>query len=315
MSPSRWVCEPSDPRNPRRATRADPRRASRRTRRASYSTYNRADPSAAHCQLPNQIPLLGELGDTLPRFLEGGGAQLVAEVTYHEYPLVGAKFARSIDPWFATPERAVHTDTMARVDAVADTVQAIAMEHNVTVTMGEGALSSFGGVANVSDAFASVFAYATMLGGGSLRGHAAVIRQCFSGANYGLVAASGEPNPDFYVALLFQRLMLGGEVANATLSGAPASARGFAVRAHGSLTLLLSNPSDASLEVDLDDDLGAATDLWALTAPSLTSRHMLLNGKVLVGLPPLDPVTPVNPRQLPLPAHSLAFVRLAGEAA
>ena len=87
--------------------------------------------------------------------------------------------------------------------------------------MGEGALHAGGGVRGASDAFASLFYYMFTLG--QTQGtHSGVMRQDLVGANYALIEGCAvsewssyagnfvgqcRPNPDYWGALLFHRLM------------------------------------------------------------------------------------------------------------
>lgn len=99
------------------------------------------------------------------------------------------------------------------------------------VWMGEtgGAFNS--GCNGSTNAFMSAFWYANALGGFAQRGHDMFCRQTLTGGNYELInKVTNDPNPDFYAALLFGRLM--GSTVLAPVNSREARDEGLAVYAH-----------------------------------------------------------------------------------
>lgn len=156
-------------------------------------------------------------------------------------------------------------------------------------------------------------------------GHGAVCRQNIFGSGYGLVDTSDwsnlTPNPDFYLGLLWKRVM-GTRVLQAASSSRQVRAYAHCHPArNGTVTVAYLNLNDATTTVEIDlkgssmptGRLGTPSDiLYALSADSLTADVVRLNGRRLAfdsanRAPSLDgvAVTAVS-----LPPQSFGFVQL-----
>eukprot|EP01065_Artemidia_motanka_P048139 TRINITY_DN769_c8_g1_i1.p1 TRINITY_DN769_c8_g1~~TRINITY_DN769_c8_g1_i1.p1 ORF type:complete len:472 (+),score=125.58 TRINITY_DN769_c8_g1_i1:92-1507(+) len=185
--------------------------------------------------------------------------------------------------------------------------------------VGEAAAAWHSGRDGVTNAFASNFWYADALAGDAADGHTAYQRQTLLGGYYGLLnRTTYEPNPDFYIAKLHNTLM-GNRVLQTDLSAGDGWVRGYAqcTPEGGKVTLLLINV-DSKRTFVLSGGSGvvlSSRDEYVLTADSLASRSVNLNGKPLAvaggKLPDLHP-THAESDTITLPPHTVAYYVLSG---
>jgi heparanase len=184
--------------------------------------------------------------------------------------------------------------------------------------------ASCGGQSGYSDRHLSTFFTLNQLGQLAKRGVGVVVRQTLSGGNYGLLSsASGRiddgqgavrPNPDYWAALLWRRLM-GPRQLGVRTAGAAGPVKIFGsctAGRKGTQTLLALNPSPgAAAAVQLAGRGAATADVYRVTAPALTSREVKLNGRTLRApggnVPALRPVKAASGR-VALPPASYAFI-------
>jgi hypothetical protein len=132
-----------------------------------------------------------------------------------------------------------------------------------------------------------------------------------SGSNGVIDERTFQPNADYWAALLWRRFMGTG-----VLDAGPIQP-GLHIYAHclrgapGGVALLAINLTDARSSVTVD----SAADLYALTAPELQSRTVLLNGQPLA-LGPDDALPDIRPvaqrgRRITLEPTSLNFIALS----
>lgn len=174
----------------------------------------------------------------------------------------------------------------------------------------------------VTDAFIMSFWYLDQLGMSATYGTKSYCRQSLVGGNYGLLnSTTFAPNPDFYSALLWHRLM-GANVLEVKVSDS-AFVRAYAHCAKGNAgaTLLLLNlHNQTTYSVDLSilsSPLIQVRLEYHLTAKNddIKSQTMLLNGLPLEvsdegGIPPLFPQLVTNDKPLLIKPLSIAFVSL-----
>jgi hypothetical protein len=140
------------------------------------------------------------------------------------------------------------------------------------------------------------------------------VRQTLSGSDYGLIDdATLTPNPDYWAALLWHRLM-GTRILATHLRHAPARLRVYAACARGErgTTLLALNLDPrASVTVSLPPSTGAK-HIYLVTAPRLLGRQTDLNGQRLgttaSGAVPALPGKSSRAPHVKLPAASYAFL-------
>ncbi|XP_024541545.1 heparanase-like protein 3 isoform X3 [Selaginella moellendorffii] len=129
--------------------------------------------------------------------------------------------------------------------------------------------------------------YLDQLGMAALHNTAVFCRQSLIGGNYGLLDSNFNPNPDFYSALLWKRLM-GEVVLNVTSQSLNSSS--FHTYAHclknarGGIAVLVINFSN-NTQVVLDLGLESQKLEYHLSSPdgNVQSQRVALNGQVLEG--------------------------------
>ncbi|XXG55650.1 hypothetical protein AAC387_Pa03g3270 [Persea americana] len=206
-------------------------------------------------------------------------------------------------------------------------------------------VSESGGAYNnggqASHTFVDGFWYTDMLGMASTYGHQVFCRQSLIGAYYGLLdTTTMEPNPDYYSALLFHRLMGRGVLATVHNGQQGLRAYSHCSKITPGITLLLinlSNSTEFNVSVTSDRNRDALQD-DALFDPSvgsvggmlgerweyhltpkdgdLTSTTVLLNGNPLEvtssgEIPPMNPDFYNDSSPLRVAPSSIVFVVLA----
>ena len=140
------------------------------------------------------------------------------------------------------------------------------------------------------------------------------VRQTLSGSDYGLIDdATLRPNPDYWAALLWHRLM-GTAIIAPRLHHAPARLRvyGACTRGGGGMTLLALN-LDRRRRVTLELPRAAsAARVYLVTAPSLLGRTVRLGERALAtthtGAVPVLAGARHAGRSLTLPPVAYAFI-------
>jgi heparanase 1 len=152
--------------------------------------------------------------------------------------------------------------------------------------LGETGPAQCGGEPGWSDRYASGLWWLDQLGSAARSGQAVVIRQALLGSDYGLLdERTLEPRPDYHNSLLWRRLMGATVLAVNVAAGNPflrayahCSARGAGVSL---LVLNLSPERAARFQIA---GAPAKSLRFDLSAPSLDSRVVLMNGRVLTGV-------------------------------
>uniref|UniRef100_A0A0D9WMI2 Beta-glucuronidase C-terminal domain-containing protein n=1 Tax=Leersia perrieri TaxID=77586 RepID=A0A0D9WMI2_9ORYZ len=186
----------------------------------------------------------------------------------------------------------------------------------------------------VTDTFVFSFWFLDQLGMSAKYDTKSYCRQSLIGGNYGLLnAATFQPNPDYYSALLWHRLM-GTKVLSVTFSGTN-MIRAYAHCARNSpgITLLLINLSgNTTNQVSVTSEgvhakntvkkhsrklAGSMREEYHLTPKdgNLQSQVMLLNGMALVtdangGIPRLEPVKVDAAHPITVAAYSIVFAHI-----
>ncbi|XP_045786602.1 heparanase-like protein 3 isoform X1 [Trifolium pratense] len=189
-----------------------------------------------------------------------------------------------------------------------------------------GAYSS--GCHLVSDAFVNSFWYLDQLGMSATYGTRTYCRQTLIGGNYGLLnTTTFNPNPDYYSALLWHRLM-GGRVLSTSFYGTK-KIRTYAHCAKESkgvtiLFLNLDNSTTVNAQVALKFAekpyyhlRGSQRREYHLTAKdgNLHSQIMLLNGNILSvnsdgDIPPLNPIYVDSSKPITVGPLSIVFTHI-----
>jgi heparanase 1 len=235
-------------------------------------------------------PVLGEplglLFGYLPGYLERAG-DVVDLVSWHYYPQQSRR--GPLASRRAYPSRLLDPDNLDEAAYWADRVTAWRNRYapGAPVWMGETGNAQYGGEPGLSDAYLGGLWWLDQLGLLARHGHQVVIRQSLTGMNYGLLDEDTlDPRPDYWNSLLWKRLM-GRRVYAARAEGEEADR--LRVYAHAAVGVEVG--SVAVLAVNLDpqrdavlsfpDLAGRACEVYAVTAPDILGRTVLLNGTQL----------------------------------
>lgn len=258
-------------------------------------------------------------GRVLPTALDG--------ITFHQYP------------YCANPNSTAGTvlerGCLAKLTTAAAALSATGARYGLAALSGEGSNCWTGGVRNVSDVFLDAFYYAFQLSTMATHGVAAVIRQTLLGQIYQLVNATTlHPNPSYWIALLWRRLVGSSSLNYDAHPPLPPSAP-LHVSVHcsavtpGEVIVVAINfasnetydltPGSADVEISKQSQESAEDpaerrpellDVYLLTG-DVYSRRVSLNGRRLEvsgsRLPAIAPVQARSPVRIP-PA-SIAFVQ------
>ncbi|MFH1592052.1 MAG: hypothetical protein ABIB47_01660 [Candidatus Woesearchaeota archaeon] len=157
------------------------------------------------------------------------------------------------------------------------------------IWMTETGNAQCGGQPGISDTFSSSLWWADHLGLLATLDHQVVVRQTLAGSDYGLLDDNFDPNPDYYLSVLWKKLM-GTTVLK--VSSNDKKVRSYAHCKDGKITLLLINLDDSFKETNFSGEL------YALTSDSLNSKKVFLNGELINEIQPafrdkvvLDPLS------------------------
>ncbi|MCJ8740897.1 hypothetical protein PDJAM_G00064450 [Pangasius djambal] len=268
--------------------------------------------------------------DLLPGFLESG-AEAIDACTWHHYYVNGrdASLEDFLDPK-VLDMLAVKTDEVLKI--------VHSLSPGKKVWLGETSSAYGGGAVGLSDTFAAGFMWLDKLGLAAKLGLDVVMRQVLIGSGtYHLVDNNLDPLPDYWLSLLYKRLV-GPEVLN--IQVLPSTGRQkqlLRVYLHctnkesssyrkGAVTLFALNLSKEQVVIDLPALVSNSTvEVFVLQSAEagedgLHSRSVRLNGDVLKmvddrTLPPLQGAELPPGEHLKLPALSFAFYVLKQAAA
>jgi len=254
-------------------------------------------------------PLWQEPLAVLPEALRVGGAALDI-VSWHYYPQQSSRCP------LAT--RRARLKTLLQPDALDTILSSASSVHKqqqqsavqAESWLGETGHAQCGGEPGISGRYVSSLWWLDQLGL-LAKSQQVQVRQALVGSDYGLLdETSGEPTPDYWASLLWKRLMGPGVLQ--TQQTGPPSLRTYAhcrPDQKGWTLLLLNLDPEQALPVYLPYPHPQA-QLYQLSARSLDSRQLRLNGKTLVfhtQLPELKG-QPLSHSQLSLPPASASFV-------
>ncbi|XP_038678937.1 heparanase-like protein 2 [Tripterygium wilfordii] len=191
-------------------------------------------------------------------FLQITGPNVVDAVTQHIYNL-GAGVDKDLiyriqDPFFLSQIAQTYRDLSKLIEEFGPWSAA---------WVGEAGGAYNSGGKDVSHTFANGFWYLDQLGMTSTFNHKVYCRQAFIGGNYGLLnTTSFIPNPDYYGALLWHRLM-GPSVLSVNHNGSPyLRVYSHCSRRKPGITLLIINMSNSTYSsISVVNDLNLYTDM------------------------------------------------------
>ncbi|KAK4886223.1 hypothetical protein RN001_002494 [Aquatica leii] len=186
------------------------------------------------------------------------------------------------------------------------------------IWLGETSSAYSGGVPDCSNRFVSTFIWLDKLGISARNGLSVVIRQTFFGGNYSLVDTNLEPLPDWWISVLFKKLV-GPEVVPCYLAASD-EVRVYChctqknVFRYTLTSVIIYGFNVKNVEVNVRiDGYGSYVLEYILTSDGhLTSRNILLNGEPLHlfpngTLPNFRPKVTVAHPYLTIPPYSLVF--------
>jgi hypothetical protein len=234
-------------------------------------------------------------------------------LTFHEYPATSTRCPGVGTPVPADPLAPAYLDGVLKPYSG---LSALGRKYDpkAPIWYGEAGSASCGGQQGYSNRFEATFWYLNALGLLAQHGLDVFIRQTLSGSDYGLIDdASLTPNPDYWAALLWHRLM-GTSILAPRLHDAPARLRVYAActQGGGGTTLLALNLT-RNQSVSLSVPHTASPDyVYLVTAPALLGREVRLNGRALrtsaSGALPALSGKPIRSSKITLPPTSYAFV-------
>ncbi|XP_070206582.1 heparanase-like [Littorina saxatilis] len=247
-----------------------------------------------------------------PRFLEAGGYKSIRASSFHSY-------------YFSSQEKYLpHFTNVSIMNYLGGKIE-LAMNQTrqvdplLPVWLSETSTAFGCGTANMSDRFVAGFLWLDKLGLSAVMGLQSVIRQTFYGFNYGILDLDLNPNPDFWLTVLYKRIVRG-PVFNATSDRS--DVRAYAACANtdnfkaGSLAFYFLNPNDYPVTFDLPQFDAQTMLIYALTAGDsggLLSKFSALNGMKLEmsgdNLPDLKPLS-VSKGPVSMAPYSFGFVVL-----
>uniref|UniRef100_A0A4P6D6K9 Putative heparanase-like protein n=1 Tax=Rhodnius prolixus TaxID=13249 RepID=A0A4P6D6K9_RHOPR len=176
-----------------------------------------------------------------------------------------------------------------------------------------------GGVKELSDTFVASFLWIDKLGVAAREGISLVVRQSLYRASYALLNSySLLPNPDYWVSILYKKLV-GRRVLDVTCDSCGISS---ALRVYGHcskksprIVLYGVNLDNVPLGLSLPMNVTTTALLYSLTSPSLTSRLVKLNGYELYltftdSLPKFRPIVITLENPVLILPHSIFFLEV-----
>ncbi|OVA00754.1 Glycoside hydrolase [Macleaya cordata] len=261
-------------------------------------------------------------------FLQKSGPNVVDGITHHIYNL-GAGVDPDLifkvqDPLFLDQVTQTYKDVQTTLNKFSPWASAWVGESG-------GAYNSGG--KDVSHTFANSFWYLDQLGMTSTFDHKVFCRQSLIGGNYGFLnTTTFVPNPDYYGALLWHRLM-GKRVLSTTHHGSPylrAYSHCSKTKSAGITVLLINMSNSTSFDVFVESDLnlypnqlevegGNQREEYHLTPKdgNIQSDVLLLNGSPLVltktsDIPPLNPIHVDGSSPIKVAPDSIVFATIRG---
>ncbi|KAM7269082.1 hypothetical protein ACFE04_024579 [Oxalis oulophora] len=262
-------------------------------------------------------------------FLQTTGPDVVDGVTHHIYNLEAGVDPNLIhkvqDPYYLSQVAETYKNVSRVVEEYAPTAGAWVGESG-------GAYNSGG--KDVSHTFVNGFWYLDQLGMTSTFNHKVFCRQALIGGNYALLnTTTFIPNPDFYGALLWNRLM-GTNVLQTTHNGSPyLRAYSHCSKSNSGVTLLLINMSNSTtFDISVQNDLNMYPGAFQSTNAVNDQREeyhltpecgniqgdvVLLNGKPLKltesqDIPELKPKLTNGDLPIRIAPDSIVFVTIKG---
>ncbi|KAK6174478.1 hypothetical protein SNE40_017748 [Patella caerulea] len=265
---------------------------------------------------------VGSVGSTsitfMTEFFEAGGGASIDVATFHHYYMASDR---------ATVEKFHNATVLESLRPHLINVTNLCKRFIPTkqVWLGETSSSYGGGAHEISDRYVASYLWLDKLGLSSVLGIQGVLRQTFYGGNYGLININLDPNPDYWLTVLFKRL-----VASPVFTVPQPPNPDLRIYAHctntnssmgytaGSVTLYLLNLGNTTVPIDVADMVNKTHHIYMFSPgddSGLTSKSIKLNGVVLAlandnELPPLKPV--IGQGNIQVEAYNMGYIVFPG---
>ena len=247
----------------------------------------------------------------LEEFLQMGGQNVVAAVTLHHYYFNVKDHGASVNDFL----NATILNSLKRELSIGLSI-AQSLAPKLPVWFSETSSVSGGGLPGVSNGYAAGFMWLDKLGLSALSGIQTVLRQSFYKGEYALIADDFTPYPDYFLTVLYKRLVQGPVFNVTTWTDSVrmyASCANPASYQKGALTVYVLNVRGISTTLDFPQFASQLYELYLLTpgdGSGMKSAFVALNGQKLImvdkQLPPLPPL--LFSGQITLPAYSFGFI-------
>jgi heparanase len=263
---------------------------------SAQAWVNRLTPGASLAgQSSAFFPILGEplngLFRYMPDYLRRSG-ELVDIVSWHYYPQQSRRAPGASRRAF--PSRMLDPANLDEAAYWGDRMREWRDRYapGRPLWLGETGNAQVGGEPGLSDVYLGTLWWLDQLGLLARHGHDVMIRHTLVGSDYGMLeldtedrACSLAPRPDYWGSLLWRRLM-GQQVYAVTTEGdTKGKLRAYAHSVSGAgdgISLLVLNlDHESSVMLSLPELAGRSCEVYALSAPDLFGKTLLLNGAPL----------------------------------
>jgi len=271
-----------------------------------------AGPGVATLGVPIPVPSLEQT--TPEQYLSADPRPTFDIVSYHFYGAIAERCAPPDSPAGISAEQALSEEWLARPDRQFQRHRALRDRYapGAPIWLTETGAAACGG-SRWQPTFLDTFRFVDTHARLAKQGLDAIFTHALiSGSNGVIDETTFMPNADYWAALLWRRLM-----GTRVLDAGPAQP-GLHIYAHclrgapGGVNLLAINLQKAPARIDIS----GPAELYALTAPELQSRTVLLNGEPLTlgtgdRLPGISP-KPLENNRVTLAPTSVNFIALPG---
>ncbi|XP_048250529.1 heparanase-like [Haliotis rufescens] len=217
----------------------------------------------------------------IKNFLSHGGASVINVLTFHQYYFNGRTAKLEDFSKYSIMNRLTST-----LHSVMNTVRG---HHGLVAWLGETSSGYGGGTPGIADRYVAGNLWLDKLGVSAKYGLKGVMRQEIFGGNYALIDDNGDPNPDYWLTLLYKRLV-GNKVFDV-----PSTSSDLRLYAHctklnnvyhykpGSITVYGLNMHRDHVTLAISEAHGKNVDIFWMTPEGgdLKSKKVEVNGKTL----------------------------------
>uniref|UniRef100_A0A914V5K7 Heparanase n=1 Tax=Plectus sambesii TaxID=2011161 RepID=A0A914V5K7_9BILA len=210
----------------------------------------------------------------LNQFLKASGYKSVDAITWHQYYVNGR--TASLDQFL----NSTILDALAvEMRTAQQRTRHYTHQKHFPIWMGETASAFGGGAPGLSDTYVAGFMWLDKLGMGAVNGIDLIVRQSFYNGHYALINEQSLPNPDYWLTLLYKRLVGPGVLA---VSATPrnSNVRIYAHCDNRRITVFAMNLKADDVRLTFAD-YGGPVDVYeyAPMSGNLTDALITINGR------------------------------------